>query len=199
MKQGARRGRGRRPRGLNGSRPTPRRCGGGAGDRLPRGAEAHRPLQHKSDAGAIALDLGDVGAAAYAAARLMASPAAAGAKVIVERMAQLGIELFVAARSDAVVPALVVGLGGVWTEALDDVAIVPLPADPDRVEEALPGLRGAPLSPAARARLDDLGAVRSSWRGRLSPRPRGPGLVAQPAVARPRLRGGRRRRPRAAR
>ena len=32
-----------------------------------------------------------------------------------------------AARRDAVVPALVVGLGGVWTEIHDDVAVVPLP------------------------------------------------------------------------
>ena len=31
----------------------------------------------------------------------------------------------------------VIGLGGIWTEALDDVAIVPLPASPERVEEAL--------------------------------------------------------------
>ncbi len=52
-------------------------------------------------------------------------------------MAPAGVELLVAARSDAVVPALVVGLGGVWTEALDDVVIVPLPAMPSRVEEAL--------------------------------------------------------------
>ena len=31
-------------------------------------------------------------------------------------------------------PSLAVGLGGVWTEALDDVAVVPLPADAARVE-----------------------------------------------------------------
>ena len=42
-------------------------------------------------------------------------------------------------------PALVVGLGGIWTEILDDVAIVPLPADPERVEVALRGLRGASM------------------------------------------------------
>ena len=32
---------------------------------------------------------------------------------------------------------------GVWAEALDDVAIVPLPADADRVEAAIRSLRGA--------------------------------------------------------
>ena len=42
-------------------------------------------------------------------------------------------------------PALVIGLGGVWTEALDDVAVVPLPATGERVAAALRSLRGAPL------------------------------------------------------
>jgi acetate---CoA ligase (ADP-forming) len=36
-------------------------------------------------------------------------------------------------------------LGGVWTEVLDDAAIVPLPATPERVEAAIRGLRGASL------------------------------------------------------
>ena len=35
------------------------------------------------------------------------------------------------------------GLGGIWTELLDDVAVVPLPATPERVERALRSLRGA--------------------------------------------------------
>jgi hypothetical protein len=69
-------------------------------------------------------------------------------------MAPPGAELLVAARTDAVVPALVVGLGGVWTEALDDVAIVPLPASAARAEQALRSLKAAALIPdvAAAAR-----------------------------------------------
>jgi acetate---CoA ligase (ADP-forming) len=65
-------------------------------------------------------------------------------------MAPLGVELLVAARADAVVPVLVVGLGGIWTEILDDVAVLPLPASAERVEEALLGLRAAPLLTGAR-------------------------------------------------
>ena len=65
-------------------------------------------------------------------------------------MAEPGIELFVAARRDAVVPALVVGLGGTWTELLDDVAIVPLPAAAPRVELALRSLRAAGVLTGAR-------------------------------------------------
>jgi acetyl-CoA synthetase len=138
-------------------------------------------LRHKSDAGA--LELGVVGADAVRAAyrrvldagrRAVTSdggavaPAGPGAEerdvaVLVEAVAAPGVELLVAARRDAVVPALVVGLGGVWTELLDDVAVVPLPATPVRVETALRTLRGfgvlggargaAPANVGALARL----------------------------------------------
>ena len=120
-------------------------------------------LRHKSDAGALRLDL-RTGEEARAAYRELSSLAEAeGGRVLVERMAPPGVELLVAARADAVVPALVVGLGGIWAEALDDVAIVPLPADAERVEEAILSLRGAaalgggrgrqPVDLAAAARL----------------------------------------------
>jgi hypothetical protein len=80
--------------------------------------------------------------------------------VLAERMSAPGIELLVAARADGVVPALVVGMGGLWTEAYDDVAIVPLPAGAERVEAALRGLRGAGLLTGARGRAPvDIAAV----------------------------------------
>ena len=60
-------------------------------------------------------------------------------------MAAPGAELIVSVRRDAVVPALVIGLGGGYAEVLDDVAIVPLPADPARVERAIRQLKGAAL------------------------------------------------------
>ena len=102
-------------------------------------------LQHKSEAGALVLDvLGDdavraayraVRAAADAALRAADGAGPAGTRpddagVLVEAMAPPGVELVVAARRDAVVPALVVGLGGVWTELLGDVAVIPLPGHP---------------------------------------------------------------------
>jgi acetyl-CoA synthetase len=102
-------------------------------------------LHHKSEAGALALGLATEEEVRAAHRRLTASPAAAGSRVLVEQMAPAGAELFVAARSDAAVPALVVGLGGIWSEALDDVAIVPLPAGRERVYRAIANLRGAPL------------------------------------------------------
>ncbi len=102
-------------------------------------------LRHKSEAGALALALGDEAALRAAYDRLRAGPFGGRSRLLVERMAEPGVEVVVAARADAVVPCLVVGLGGIWTEALDDVAVVPLPATPARVEAALRSLRGAPL------------------------------------------------------
>ena len=67
-------------------------------------------------------------------------------------MAPRGTEVLVAIRGDALVPVLVVGAGGVHTEQLDDVAVVPLPADEARVIEALRTLR-TPIPPQPIARL----------------------------------------------
>ena len=66
-----------------------------------------------------------------------------GPPTLVERMAPRGVEVLVAIRRDGLVPVLVVGAGGVHTEALDDVAVVPLPADEQRITEALATLRDA--------------------------------------------------------
>ena len=124
--------------------------------------------------------------------RRLAALAPAAAVVLAERMAPPGLELIVAARADAVVPALVVGLGGVWTEALDDVAIVPLPASPARVETALRSLRGAGLLTGARGRPPlDIGAAArlASRTGRPADRARAHAARAEPGAGLPR--GGR--------
>ena len=101
-------------------------------------------ILHKSESGAFALGLADEEALREACARLRAT-AAESAGFLVEEMVPAGAEILVSARADAVVPALVLGLGGVWTEALADVAVVPLPASAARAERALRSLRGAPL------------------------------------------------------
>ncbi len=118
-------------------------------------------IQHKSELGAVRLGLGTEAEvrAAFAALGALATESG-GAAVLAERMAEPGIELIVAARADGVVPALVVGLGGAWTEVLDDVAIVPLPASAARIADALRSLRGAPLLTGGRGRAPlDLAAA----------------------------------------
>lgn len=117
-------------------------------------------IQHKSELGAIAVGIEGAAALRAEAERLLALPAAAGAALLVEEMAAPGVELLVAASRDGVVPALVVGLGGIWTEALADIAVIPLPAPPERVERALRSLRGAALLTGGRgAEPVDLAAV----------------------------------------
>jgi acyl-CoA synthetase (NDP forming) len=124
-------------------------------------------VRHKTQIGALALDIRDESGVREAFRHLagvvggriatISNPTAhaslnaqsngATAAILVEQMAPPGAELLVSVRKDAVVPALVVGLGGIWTEALDDVAIVPLPASAARVERALSSLKGAALIP----------------------------------------------------
>ena len=92
-------------------------------------------------------------------------------------------ELLIAARSDGVVPSLVVGLGGIWTEALGDVAVVPLPAEAERVK------RGAAL--ASRRRRDRgrprtrAARPRRGRRARRARRASSPSGRARPAGAQP--------------
>jgi acetate---CoA ligase (ADP-forming) len=118
-------------------------------------------LRHKVDIGAVVLDIRDDTAMRAAHARLTALEIA-GARVLVERMAEPGVELLVAARTDGVVPSLVVAAGGVWTEVLADAAVIPLPAPPERVEQAIRGLRAAPLLNGGRGQpaLDVAAAAR---------------------------------------
>jgi acetyl-CoA synthetase len=119
-----------------------------------------RAVQHKSDLGAVRLGLCREEEVTSAFAQLSPVAQQLGGAVLAERMAASGVELIVAARADAVVPAVLVGLGGVWTEVLDDVAIVPLPADATRIERAVRSLRGAPLLSGGRgAPPIDLAAV----------------------------------------
>jgi acetate---CoA ligase (ADP-forming) len=117
-------------------------------------------IQHKSELGALELGLSSDAEVRNAYARLSALGRDVDAGVLAERMAAPGIELIVAASADAIVPALVIGLGGVWTEVLTDVAIVPLPATAERIEAALRSLRGAPLLTGGRGATPlDLAAV----------------------------------------
>jgi len=141
----------------------------GADDALAAASDLGYPLalklsspsiQHKSELGALEVGIADPASLLSAAKRLLDLPAPADAELLIERMAAPGVELLVAARADAVVPALVVGLGGVWTEVLDDVVVVPLPASAARVERALRSLRGAALLTGGRGgAIVDLGAV----------------------------------------
>lgn len=112
-------------------------------------------LAHKSDLGGVALNLADAAAVRAAAADMIARIGAGHAVegVTVSPMRRPLAELIVAITRDAVWgPMLVLGLGGVWVELLDDSVMLPLPATPNRIVAALRSLRAAPLFDGARGR-----------------------------------------------
>jgi acyl-CoA synthetase (NDP forming) len=107
-------------------------------------------VQHKSELGAVVLSLANGEDVRAAFRKLAALTDTHGGAIRAERMAYGGVELIVAAHIEGIVPALVIGLGGTWTEVLDDVRVIPLPARAERIEQDLLLLRGAPLLLGAR-------------------------------------------------
>jgi acetate---CoA ligase (ADP-forming) len=105
-------------------------------------------IAHKSDIGGVALNLEGDAAIAEAFRRILAG-APAGTRVdgvLVAPMRSGGLELFVGCTRDAQWgPVIAVGLGGVWVEVLQDVALRPLPIDAAEVKRMLGELRGAKL------------------------------------------------------
>jgi acyl-CoA synthetase (NDP forming) len=106
-------------------------------------------LAHKSDLGLVRLDVrGDEAVRAAAVALLDAArrDGIDARGLLVQPMAEPGVELIVGARRDASFgPLVIVGLGGVLAEVVDDVAIRLAPLSRDAALEMLGELRGARL------------------------------------------------------
>jgi acyl-CoA synthetase (NDP forming) len=108
-------------------------------------------LSHKTEAGGVALNLPDEAAlrAAWAAMQQRVKAAAPGVALdgcLVERMSGKGLELMIGAKRDpAWGTVLLLGLGGIWVEALGDVRLLPVDADETQILEALHQLRTAKL------------------------------------------------------
>jgi acyl-CoA synthetase (NDP forming) len=116
-------------------------------------------LAHKSEVGGVLLNIADEPALRAAWQQLYANVARADASmvldgVLVEAMGERGLELVVGASRDAQWgPILMVGLGGIWVEALGDVQLLP-PDLPQaaiinklkslKASKLLTGFRGAP-------------------------------------------------------
>ena len=101
-------------------------------------------LVHKTEAGAVRLGLADAAAVRSAFASLVAT--LGPGPVLVQAQAERGVELMLGAVRDATFgPLVVCGLGGIWTEALDDVALRLAPIAPSEASQALTELRGSPL------------------------------------------------------
>ncbi len=75
-----------------------------------------------------------------------AAPSVALDGCLVEAMSRKGLELMIGAKRDPEWGAvLLLGLGGIWVEALGDVAILPVDADETQIVAALQKLRTAKL------------------------------------------------------
>lgn len=108
-------------------------------------------LSHKTEAGGVALNLTHESAVREAWDAMMqnvkrAAPDIDLDGILVEQMAPRGVELMVGAKRDpGWGTVLLLGLGGVWVEALGDVLELPSSADEAQVREALSKLRSAKL------------------------------------------------------
>ncbi|MFC7474367.1 acetate--CoA ligase family protein [Dankookia sp. GCM10030260] len=109
-------------------------------------------IAHKSDIGGVLLNLEGAEVVAAGYDRILASvraakPDAAIDGVLVGPMRAGGsVELFVGTLRDPLWgPAIAVGLGGIWVEALRDTAIRLLPVTPDEVLDMFAELRGTKL------------------------------------------------------
>jgi succinyl-CoA synthetase beta subunit len=111
---------------------------------------------HKTEADGVRLGLADRTAVERAASELLAIAAArpelACDGLLVQAMAQ-GLEMIVGARTDPQFgPVILAGIGGVFVEAYDDVALRLLPIDLADAHAMLGSLRGRALLGAIRGR-----------------------------------------------
>jgi hypothetical protein len=112
-------------------------------------------LPHKTEAGAIRLGLTDDAAVGAAATALLglAMPAGATRRGLLISRQLRGPELMLGGRRDPTFgPLVIVGLGGILAEVLDDVAIRLAPVTPDMAGAMLDELRGAAVLDGARSR-----------------------------------------------
>ncbi|MBB6172936.1 acyl-CoA synthetase (NDP forming) [Nocardiopsis mwathae] len=158
--------------------PRVKRLAAQAGIPVPRGATAAAPgdlataasglaaplvlkafgpgIDHKSDVGAVRLGIPTPVRLVGAAEEMRAQLAGHGiepAGFLVEEQAAPGLELIVGAvRDPSFGPVLLVGLGGIWAEALGDTALRLCPVTRADVEAMLAELRGAALLDGVRGR-----------------------------------------------
>ena len=112
-------------------------------------------IPHKTEAGAVALNIsGDGARAAYERVLAAAKKHAPHARidgVLVQPMAPPGREVILGINRDPTWgPLLMVGLGGVLVEALGDVALAPVPLDRAAARALLGRLKGASVLGAYR-------------------------------------------------
>ena len=108
-------------------------------------------LPHKTEVGGVALSLTDEAAVRTAWDNMMrnvkhAAPNTTLDGALIEKMSPRGIELMVGAKRDpGWGTVLLLGVGGIWVEALGDLQVLPATADKQQIIAALGKLRAAEL------------------------------------------------------
>ena len=123
-------------------------------------------IAHKTEVQGVALDLADSDAVteafeAVSARTRRARPDAIVLGVLISPMAPPGVDLILGARDDpSFGPVVMVGLGGIMVEILEDVSFRAAPVSRDEAAEMIAGLRGAALLAGVRGRPPaDTGAL----------------------------------------
>jgi acetate---CoA ligase (ADP-forming) len=113
-------------------------------------------IQHKSDVGGVVTSITDPAALATAWKEIMetvrqAMPDARITGCSVSAMAGNGIDTIIGLKRDTVFgPVIAFGVGGIFTEVLDDVAILPAPVSPNQAQAMIKRLRARPLFEGSR-------------------------------------------------
>ncbi len=107
-------------------------------------------LAHKSDVGGVAINLADEAELRAAHEKMYATigthkPGLKLDGVLIEGMERPGLEMVVGAKRDQWGPAVLVGLGGVWIEALADARLLPADISRARAVEEIRKLKAAKL------------------------------------------------------
>jgi acetyltransferase len=145
----------------------------------------HPDLVHKTESGGVRLDLHDAVAVQAAAVDLLAL--GPGAAIFVQRQLT-GTEVIIGGLRDSQFgPVVLVGLGGVFVEVLDDIALGLAPLDHAEARDLLAGLRAHPVMTGARGAapidLDALADVLCSVGNLLTGRPEITELDLNPVLA----------------
>ncbi len=115
-------------------------------------------IAHKTEAGAVAVGIGDAAALAAAYDHILSSarhhrPDARIQGVLVAEQASGGLEMLAGIQRDPQYgPGVLVGFGGIYTEVLQDSALRLAPIDEEEAQAMLRELRGWPLLAGARGR-----------------------------------------------
>lgn len=108
--------------------------------------KADGDIEHKTEAGAVKLDLRDEGALRAACAAMTAAPGLTRDGFLVQAMVQGGVELVVGVKRDPQVgPVLLVGMGGVLVEIMRDTALALAPVGKAEARRMLESLKGYKL------------------------------------------------------